>query len=343
MTTLRLFLGNQRFSSWSMRPWLALRAAGVEFETIVLRFDDPSFKSKVPSAAAKVPVLIDGDLVVHESLAICEYVAEIAPTAQLWPESCADRSAARALASEMHAGFPSIRTECSMDVCRAEAPGAWPISPATRAEIARLDAIFASAGERGGPFLFGKYGIVDAMYTPVVTRFLSYGLPISDAARPYVDATRALPFVEEWYQAGARENELGWQHYSRKDTVPRDVEHATEMAVRWAEAWNRRDVEGVLEHFHEDVVFVSPRAKEITGSAEVRGKAALREYWTAGVKTLPTALKFVVERVEPAGETNTIAIRFSREGGGPTWRACEVMTFDPQTSLVIRGEAYYGA
>jgi len=276
MAELRLFVGNQRFSSWSMRPWLALRASGLDFETIVLRFDDPAFKSKVPSAAAKVPVLLDGDLAVHESLAICEHVAELAPTARLWPEALADRAQARALATEMHAGFPSIRAECSMDVCRTEAPGAWPISAATRAEIARLDAIFASAGKRaGGPFLFGRFGIVDAMFAPVVTRFLSFGLPSSDGARPYLDAVRALPSVEEWYRAGAREHELGWEHHGRTDAVPRDVERATDMALRWAEAWNRRDVEAILAHYADDVVFVSPRAKELVGDAEVRGKAVL--------------------------------------------------------------------
>ena len=127
--TLRLFVGNQRFSSWSLRPWICLVEAGLEFETVVLRFDDPTFKSKVPGTVGKVPVLVDGDLVVHESLAICEHVAELAPSAGLWPGDLRQRALARSFASEMHAGFASLRTECSMDVCRAEAKGALPTGP----------------------------------------------------------------------------------------------------------------------------------------------------------------------------------------------------------------------
>ena len=212
---LLLILGDKNLSSWSLRPWICLAQAGLDFETVVLRFDDPAFKSKVPGTAGKVPVLTDGDLVVHESLAICEHVAELAPGAGLWPADLREKALARSYASEMHAGFASLRTECSMDVCRAEAKGAWPISAATRADVARVDAIFREGLTRsGGPFLFGSFGVVDAMFAPVVSRILSYGLEVSREATRYVEAVRALPSMQIWYEAGAREQEAGWGHYA---------------------------------------------------------------------------------------------------------------------------------
>lgn len=344
--TLRLFVGNQRFSSWSLRPWICLVEAGLEFETVVLRFDDPTFKSKVPGTVGKVPVLVDGDLVVHESLAICEHVAELAPSAGLWPGDLRQRALARSFASEMHAGFASLRTECSMDVCRAEAKGAWPISAATRADVARIDAIFCAclaSGGVGGPFLFGRFGVVDAMFAPVVSRILSYGLEVSPEARRYVDAVRALPSMQIWYEAGARELAAGWGHYGGGGKAPRDHEDAMAHALAWAEAWNRRDVEAVLAHVADDVVFVSPVAKELTGAARVEGKAALRDYWTRGAARMPEGLRFEVERVELDAEVGTLVIRYLRHEAQGIRRAAEVLEFDGRTGLVARGEAYYGA
>lgn len=341
--TLRLYIGNQRFSSWSMRPWIVLHASGLPFETIVLRFDDPAFSAKVPAPSSKVPVLVDGQLVVHESLAIGEYVAERAPSAGLWPAGSAERALARSLAAEMHAGFASLRTECPMDLCRSDPEGSFRISAAARREIARLDEIFGGAGtHEGGPFLFGRFGIVDAMFAPVVTRFLTYGLPLSEAARSYARALRSLGAVEAWYRAGERERDLGWGHY-RQGQVTSHVDAATDVAQRWADAWNRRDVEAVLAHFAEDAVFRSPRALELVGVAEVRGKSALRAYWTEAAKRLPPDLRFEIERVDPAPETASLTVRYVRRRGEHTASACEILTFDVRSRLVISGEAFYGA
>jgi glutathione S-transferase len=341
---LRLFVGNQRYSSWSLRPWLCLEQSGLTFETVVLRFDDPQFKAKLGGPTGKVPTLVDGALVVHESLAIGEYVAELAPAAGLWPDDASARAQARALATEMHAGFASLRSDCSMDVCREEAPGVWPISAATRADVARIDQIFREGLERsGGPFLFGRFGVVDAMFAPVVTRILSYSLEVSPGARRYVEHVRALPAMARWYEAGVREKELGWGHYSGGSRAPRGHEDAMAFALRWAEAWNRRDVEAVLARFADDVVFVSPKAKDVTGSAEVRGKLALREYWTEAADRLSASHRFEVERVELDVDANTLVIRNVRREADRLVRACEVLTFDPRSGLVTAGEAYYGA
>ena len=341
--TLVLFVGNQRYSSWSLRPWLCLSEAGLDFQTVVLRFDDPQFREKVPGPTKKVPVLVDGDVVVHESLAICEHVADLAPAARLWPEDLSMRGRARALASEMHAGFFALRSECSMDVCREEPPGRWPLSASAKADVARVDTIFRECLERsGGPFLFGSFGVVDAMYAPVVTRILSYGLEVSQGARAYVETVRAMPSMQRWVEAGQRERDLGWSHYGGSSRAPRDHEDGMAFALAWADAWNRRDVDAVLAHFADAVVFTSPKAREVTGDAVVRGRAQLAAYWKQALQRLPAEQRFEVERVELDGESNTLTIRHVRREG-PRWtRACEVLTFDPRTGLVVEGEALYG-
>ncbi len=219
--TLTLYVGNQRFSSWSLRPWLCLKAAGLAFETVVVRFDDPDFRAKVPSPTGKVPALLEGDEMIHESLAICERVAELAPGAGLWPASAGARARARAVSAEMHAGFAALRAECPMDVTRAEAPDSWPLSAAAKADVKRIDAIFRELVARsGGPHLFGRFGVADAMFAPVVTRVLSYGLSVSPEAQTYVRAIRAMPAMDEWYAAGVRERELGWGHSGLATPAP---------------------------------------------------------------------------------------------------------------------------
>lgn len=340
---LRLFVGNQRFSSWSLRPWLCLSESGLAFETVVLRFDDPRFAELVPAPTRKVPVLVSDDMVVHESLAICEHVADLAPAAGLWPDDLTQRGRARSLCSEMHAGFAALRSECSMDVCREEAPGRWPLSAAARADVARVDAIFREGLQRsGGPFLFGRFGVVDAMYAPVVSRVLSYGLELSREARAYVDTIRAMPAMQRWYEAGQRERDLGWQHYSGSSKAPRDHEEAMAFALSWADAWNRRDVSEVLSHCADGVVFTSPKARELTGDAVVRGKAELEAYWRRAVERLPAAQRFEIERADLDLESHTLVIRHLRREAERWTRACEVLCFDPRTGLVVEGEAFYG-
>lgn len=340
--SLVLYVGNQRYSSWSLRPWICLKMAGVAFETKLLRFDEPEvFSSLVPSPTKKVPALLDGSQVLYESLAICEYVNELAPQAGLWPESRSDRAEARCLAAEMQAGFAALRNECSMDVSRHEEPGAWPLSPRAQADVARISTIFEGASQRGGPFLFGRFGVVDAMYAPVVSRVLTYSLPVSAKALDYVHAVRALPAMEEWYAAGENERLQGFRHYAGSSRAPRDHEDALDFALRWAEAWNRRDVPAVTAHYAENAVFVSPKAAAIVGNSLVTGKASIAVYWTRGAELLPSDMRFEIESVALAGETLTM--QYLRHTAERHEHACEIVTFDPRTGLILKGEAYYGA
>lgn len=205
MLPLTLVIGNRRFSSWSMRPWLVLRASGLPFETELVPFHAPDFRARVDSPSGKVPLLRHGDLRLHESLAIVEYIAELAPEAKLYPETREARAIARSLAAEMHAGFAALRSECPMDVLRrVDNHG---LSPAARADVARATELFTTTRARfgaGGPFLFGAFGLVDAMFAPLVTRLGTYGIAVEPAVQAYVDAVMAHPAVREWIaDAGA--------------------------------------------------------------------------------------------------------------------------------------------
>ena len=205
-----LVVGNKNYSSWSLRPWLALRVAGVDFEEVRI----PLYRDDTPAAiarwspAGKVPVLRHGDVTVWESLAICEYAAEVlAPGAGLWPAEPAARAHARAIAAEMHAGFGALREALPMNL---RARVRLPLSPAVRADVERVVAIWEDCRARfgaGGPFLFGAFGIADAMYAPVATRFDSYGVSLPPVARSYADALRALAPMREWTEAGVAETE----------------------------------------------------------------------------------------------------------------------------------------
>jgi glutathione S-transferase len=198
----RLIVGSLNYSSWSARPWLALTHAGIEFRTHLIElFVDPKWREKLLqfSGAAKVPVLIDGSLSVHESLAICEYVAELAPDAGLWPADTALRARARAISCEMVSGFQTLRNELPTNV-RARATRFVP-SEQARAEIARVFDIWsASLQSSGGPFLFGHFTIADCMYAPVATRFRTYGIELSADAVRYSEALWQQPAVRQWEQ-----------------------------------------------------------------------------------------------------------------------------------------------
>src|SRR6185437_254210 len=172
--TLKLIVGNKNYSSWSLRPWIAMKAAGIPFEEQVISLDAPDFKAVVGavSGPGKVPVLVDGDVSVWESLAIIEYLAEKFPAAGLWPAAPAARALARAVAHEMHAGFQPLRKLMPMNQARAVIKRA--LTPEAAANARRIEALWADCRARfgkGGPFLFGKFGAADAMYAPVVARF----------------------------------------------------------------------------------------------------------------------------------------------------------------------------
>ncbi|HYQ16666.1 MAG TPA: glutathione S-transferase family protein [Polyangiaceae bacterium] len=196
---LRLVCGNLNYSSWSMRPWLALKHAGVPFRThdIGLKTEE-GWKDRILSfsGAGQVPVLVDGSLSIHESLAICEYVAELAPHARLWPQDSRLRARGRAIACEMHSGFSHLRQGMTANL-RGRAKQT-PNSPAIDRDIARvLDIWHASLSSNGGPFLLGDFSIADCMYFPVATRFRTYNVALPAQAQAYVDALFALPFVGE--------------------------------------------------------------------------------------------------------------------------------------------------
>jgi glutathione S-transferase len=205
--TLKLVIGNKNYSSWSMRPWLALRASNIAFEEVFIPlYTGKADKDRILSftRSGKVPALIDGDITVWDSLAIIEYAAERFPDARLWPEDRAMRAHARSISAEMHSGFMALRNECAMNLHRPVGPVA--LSDDAHANIARIQEIWTDCRKRyGGPFLFGAFSGADAMYAPVVYRFRTYAIELVPEAKAYMDAMLALPAVEEWTEAGLAE------------------------------------------------------------------------------------------------------------------------------------------
>ena len=208
--TLKLVIGNKNYSSWSMRPWLALRANNIPFEEIFIPLytDNPADKDRILSftRSGKVPCLIDGDVTVWDSLSIIEYVAERFPEARLWPENRAARAHARSISAEMHSGFLPLRNECGMNLHRPIRSVA--LSADARANVARIDQIWSECRARygqAGPFLFGAFGAADAMFAPVVHRFRTYAVDVGPVAKAYMETMMALPAFAEWTKAGLAE------------------------------------------------------------------------------------------------------------------------------------------
>jgi len=223
---LHLVIANKNYSSWSFRPWLAMKVAGIAFQETLISLDAPDFKSQLSalSGAGKVPVLIDGDARIWESLAILEYLAEKFPAANLWPQDPLARGHARAVASEMHAGFLPLRRQLPMNVWRPVIPRA--LDADAKADVARIDTIWSECRARfgtGGPFLYGAFGAADAMYAPVVWRFHTYGIDVSAIARDYMRAIKTLPAWSEWREAARREtwvlphDEIDWPEVKREE------------------------------------------------------------------------------------------------------------------------------
>jgi glutathione S-transferase len=205
---LHLVIGNKNYSSWSMRPWIAMKVTGIAFDETVIPIYHPGSKEKflVHSPAGKVPILRDGDVRVWESLAILEYLAEKFPQAGLWPAEPAARAHARVIASEMHAGFVPLRRHLPMNMWRPVKPRELP--PEVVVNVARIDAMWSDCRARfgaGGPFLFGQFSAADAMYAPVVSRLHTYAVDIGPTARAYMDAMMALPAWQEWTAAALTE------------------------------------------------------------------------------------------------------------------------------------------
>jgi glutathione S-transferase len=206
---LQLVIGNKNYSSWSMRPWLALRANHIAFDEVFIPLytgDDDKKRILSFTHSGKVPALIDGDVTIWDSLAIIEYLAEGFPEARLWPEDRARRAHARSISAEMHSGFVALRTECGMNLHRPV--GAITLSADAHANIARIQQIWIECRERNGrfgPFLFGAFGGADAMFAPVVHRFRTYAIAVAPEAQDYMNTVMSLPAFQEWTTAGLAE------------------------------------------------------------------------------------------------------------------------------------------
>ncbi|WP_349357323.1 glutathione S-transferase [Stappia sp.] len=210
--TMTLVIGNKTYSSWSLRAWLAMEAAGAAYDERLVPLDTPEFAQDIRAItpAARVPVLIDGEITVWDSLAIVEYLAERFPDAGLWPRDRRARAQARAICAEFHSGFANLRSHFPMNLRRTPSPHprAEEVLRAGSDDIARVCEIWrtcrASFGQ-GGPFLFGGFGAADAFFAPVVTRFLTYLLPMGEVERAYADAIMAHPAMQRWRAAAADE------------------------------------------------------------------------------------------------------------------------------------------
>ena len=199
-TMYTLLIGNKNYSSWSLRPWLALRAAGIPFAEKKLWLDTPEFAAQLQglTPALRVPVLLDEGFAVWDSLAICEYVAERHPDAGLWPSDARARARARSLVAQMHSGFGQLRSTLPMNV---EASLPHVDASSAQADIDAVQALWRDTRvEFGGdgPFLFGRFCIADAFFAPVVSRFATYAIPAEGEARAYRDAVLALPAMQDW-------------------------------------------------------------------------------------------------------------------------------------------------
>jgi glutathione S-transferase len=206
MTRLKLYVGNKNYSSWSMRPWLALKAAGVDFDDEVIPFDFPNGNPAIRaiSETGRVPVLEHDGFKVWESLAIIGYVAELFPEKRFWPEDRQDRALARAWSLEMATGFRALRNACPMNLRRP--PKALAVTPDMQADIDRIIRIWSQARKKsGGPYLFGTFSAVDAMFAPVVNRFETYVLTDDPEALDYMTAMKAHPAWIAWAADAARE------------------------------------------------------------------------------------------------------------------------------------------
>ncbi len=207
---LKLVVGDRNYSSWSLRPWLVLKQSGLPFEDISIRLRERNTRTEIfkHSPSGKIPCLVDGGTVVWDSLAICEYIAEKAPS--MWPTDSRSRAEARSISAEMHSGFVALRHVLPMDIAASK-----PFVARTAdvdGDIARIIEIWEGCRSRfvdAGPFLFGRFTIADAMFAPVVWRFLTYEIELPAASRKWVEAMLALPAMQEWHAAALAEKAVG--------------------------------------------------------------------------------------------------------------------------------------
>ena len=215
---LKLYIGNKNYSSWSMRPWVLLKQSDIAFEESVVRFDSfdagSNFKATLAgvSPTGKVPVLDDHGLIVWDTLAIAEYLAEKFPDKNLWPQDRQTRAQARSACAEMHSGFGALRAACTMNI-EAHLPEAgaliWRDQPAVQSDVRRLVELWRSLLARhGGPMLFGQFTITDAFFAPVCCRIVTYALPVPPDIAAYIERIRALPGVQAWVEGAMAEKDF---------------------------------------------------------------------------------------------------------------------------------------
>ncbi|MFQ4145061.1 glutathione S-transferase family protein [Chlorogloeopsis sp. ULAP02] len=211
MSELTLVIGNKNYSSWSLRPWLAMKHLGLEFQEICIPLYTPESTSKISqySPSGKVPVLLHGSLKIWDSLAICEYLAEEFPHLYWWPKDKAARAIARSISAEMHSGFQNLRQNMPMN-CRAKLLGKG-MAIGVQKDINRITNIWQECRQNfgtGGDMLFGKFSVADAMFAPVVLRFVIYDVQLDDIAKNYVKTILALPALQKWVKAAESEQEV---------------------------------------------------------------------------------------------------------------------------------------
>ncbi len=214
---LQLYIGNKNYSSWSMRPWVLMRQAGIDFTDVMVRFDSfepgSAFKTTLHgvSPTGKVPVLVDGEVVVWDTLAIAEYLAERHAPLSLWPADAADRAKARSICAEMHSGFGALRSQCPMNI-EAHLPELGQRvmqDPGVQSALAPLAALWAELlGRHGGPMLFGRFTIADAFFAPVAMRVNTYALALPQQAAQYVQSLSELSAVREWVAQALTEHDF---------------------------------------------------------------------------------------------------------------------------------------
>ena len=224
---MQLLIGNKNYSSWSMRPWVLMKQAGIAFDEVMLRFDsfgpDSAFKKAVlqHNPTGRVPVLVDEGFAVWDTLAIAEYLAEKHPALQLWPADAQTRARARSVCAEMHSGFGALRNHFPMNI-EASVPDVGQRvlaeQPAARADLVRVVAMWSELLEaHGGPMLFGRFGITDAFFAPVVMRIVGYALPVPTDVAAYVERVKALPAVAQWCREAREERDfVGFDEPYRK-------------------------------------------------------------------------------------------------------------------------------
>ncbi len=215
---LKLYIGNKNYSSWSMRPWVLLKQAGIPFDEVMVRFDsfdtDSTFKDSLRpvTPVGRVPVLVDDGFAVWDTLAIAEYLAEKFPDKQLWPQQAKARARARSVCAEMHSGFGALRSSCPMNI-EASLPQvgalAWRDQPAVRADVQRIVAMWTELLEQNkGPMLFGEFSIADAYFAPVCMRIKNYALPVPGHITDYIRRLCALPGVKAWIDQALAEKDF---------------------------------------------------------------------------------------------------------------------------------------